>query len=135
MHLKSACYRIACLQFILQMSSTRDILFDQLSNCCADGPISYCEFIDKVLYTKKYGYYTSERKRVGRGVQGDFYTAESLGSVFAELVVSSVQAIIGESLARESCFIEILKLFSIFHCKASVFSIFSIFQVLGWPVM
>lgn len=107
MHLKSACYRIACLQFILQMSSTRDILFDQLSNCCADGPISYCEFIDKVLYTKKYGYYTSERKRVGRGVQGDFYTAESLGSVFAELVVSSVQAIIGESLARESCFIEI----------------------------
>lgn len=89
------------------MSSKQGIIFDRLRTCCADGPISYCEFIDKVLYTKDYGYYTSERKRVGRTPQRDFYTAESLGPVFAELVVASVQDIIGESLARESCFIEI----------------------------
>ena len=89
------------------MSSKQEILFDHVRTSCANGPISYCEFIHKVLYTKDYGYYTSERKRVGRTPQRDFYTAESLGPVFAELVVASVQDIIGESLARESCFIEI----------------------------
>ena len=89
------------------MRSTQDIIFDRLRTYCADGPISYCDFINEVLYTKDYGYYTSERKRIGRTPQRDFYTAESLGPVFAELVVTSVQDIIGESLARESCFIEI----------------------------
>ncbi|MEC9227874.1 MAG: hypothetical protein VYA21_03525, partial [Verrucomicrobiota bacterium] len=75
------------------MRSTQDIIFDRLRTYSADGPISYCDFINEVLYTKDYGYYTSERKRIGRTTQRDFYTAESLGPVFAELVVTSVQDI------------------------------------------
>ena len=89
------------------MTGTEAILDKHLRTCCASGPISYCDYIEQVLYAKNCGYYTSERERVGRTPQRDFYTAESLGPVFANLVIAAVQDILGEATVRQSQFIEI----------------------------
>jgi SAM-dependent MidA family methyltransferase len=89
------------------MTGTEAILDKHLRTCCANGPISYCDYIEQVLYAKNCGYYTSERERVGRTPQRDFYTAESLGPVFANLVIAAVQDILGEATVRQSQFIEI----------------------------
>lgn len=63
-------------------------------------------FIDCALYHPEFGYYTGPRKRVGRDPQSDFYTASSLGPVFARLVVGAVKSLLRGSLA-EFTFVEI----------------------------
>ena len=65
-----------------------------LEDACKEGPINYCDFIDIVLYHPEYGYYQTEGNRVGRSAGSDFYTAESLGSVFSELVVAAAKELL-----------------------------------------
>lgn len=48
-------------------------------------------FIDCVLYDPQVGYYRQNRQRVGRSAASDFYTASSLGPLFAELVLQAVR--------------------------------------------
>ena len=74
---------------------------------CANGPISYRDYIDTVLYSETCGYYRATREQVGRSKDRDFYTAESLGAVFFELVTTAAVDLLGEATARESTFIEI----------------------------
>lgn len=48
-------------------------------------------FIETALYHPQLGYYTQpERQRVGRNAASDFYTAASLGTVFAKLVFDAI---------------------------------------------
>ncbi len=63
-------------------------------------------FIECALYHPKLGYYARKRKRVGHGPDTDFYTASSLGPVFAKLVMGTIQSRIRTSLSRFT-FIEI----------------------------
>ena len=82
-------------------------LLDKLKTECAKGPISYPDYIERVLYEDGCGYYKHNRKRVGRNRQTDFYTAESLGQVFAQLVTTAALDLLGKDLAKNSTFIEI----------------------------
>ncbi len=74
---------------------------------CASGPLTYRDYIDIVLYAEGCGYYRHPEVRVGRSRDRDFYTAESLGAVFAKLVVGAAAELLGAELAAESTFIEI----------------------------
>ena len=89
------------------MSGDDKILCDQLQATCASGPISYRDYIDLVLYADQCGYYTRARERVGRSPDRDFYTAESLGKVFAQLIITATHDLVGEATAEQSTFIEI----------------------------
>lgn len=71
------------------------------------GPISYRDYIDCVLYAESIGYYTKHRSRVGRSAQHDFYTAESLGRVFAQLVTAAAVNLLPAGKAAKSTFVEI----------------------------
>ncbi len=89
------------------MNGADNELWDQLQTSCANGPISYCDYIDLALYADGCGYYTKDRERVGRSPDRDFYTAESLGKVFARLVTTAARDLLGEATASRSTFIEI----------------------------
>ncbi len=74
----------------------------------AEGPINYARYIEIVLYSPDIAYYTSLRDRVGRNQQSDFYTAESLGPVFAECVIAAACNLLGgECLPAHFSFVEI----------------------------
>ena len=80
---------------------------DIIRSRCQAAPISYRDYIDAALYTEGFGYYTQTIKRVGRSGQSDFYTAESLGRVFAQLVTTAAVDLLGEAKAAASIFTEI----------------------------
>ena len=46
--------------------------------------ITFCEYMDLVLYHPEYGYYTQKNMTIGS--QGDFFTSSSLGADFGELL-------------------------------------------------
>jgi len=53
------------------------------------GPISFCRFMHQALYHPEFGYYTSDRKRIGR--KGDFYTNVSVGPLFGQILTQQIQ--------------------------------------------
>jgi SAM-dependent MidA family methyltransferase len=48
------------------------------------GAISFAAFMEHALYCPVYGYYETEKDRLGR--HGDYYTSVSVGSLFGELL-------------------------------------------------
>jgi SAM-dependent MidA family methyltransferase len=88
------------------MSTPAASLDAALAQRCARGPISFRDYIDCVLYTPEVGYYRQARARVARDRGSDFYTAESLGRVFAELVVAAAVDLL-EGAAPRHHFVEI----------------------------
>ncbi|WP_281888155.1 class I SAM-dependent methyltransferase [Paenibacillus sp. YYML68] len=50
----------------------------------ADGWLSFRDYMDLCLYEPSYGYYTSDRVKLGR--EGDFYTSSSLGGLLGESI-------------------------------------------------
>jgi SAM-dependent MidA family methyltransferase len=89
------------------MSTVEAELLDKLKAVCANGPISYRDYIDLSLYADGCGYYKRDQKRVGRSRNTDFYTAESLGQVFAQLTTTAADDLLGKDAAANSTFIEI----------------------------
>lgn len=89
------------------MTETNPELIEYIRAACADGPISYCDYINLALYSKDCGYYARQRERVGRTSERDFYTAESLGAVFAKLVITAAEDLLPKGLAAQSTFVEI----------------------------
>ena len=85
-------YRTEASSF--SMNST---LQDILKHKCSKSPITYRDFIETALYHPTHGYYTQTKQRVGRVSQADFYTSESLGKIFAELVLNSAQKLLKEA--------------------------------------
>lgn len=51
--------------------------------------IPFVEFMEQALYSPDYGYYTSERTRIGK--QGDFYTSSSVHSCFGQLIARQLE--------------------------------------------
>jgi len=54
-----------------------------------DGPLSFRDFMDEVLYHPEFGYYTAARNPLGRS--GDFYTSSDLDPVFGKLLARKFQ--------------------------------------------
>ncbi|RPG82924.1 MAG: hypothetical protein CBC33_009785 [Coraliomargarita sp. TMED73] len=81
----------------------QSILFEKARN----EPISFRDFIEIALYADDFGYYRRQESRVGRSPDRDFYTAESLGRVFSELIVDASKKLLGTERASHSRFIEI----------------------------
>ncbi len=48
------------------------------------GPISFRDFMEMALYYPCCGYYTSEKKKIGK--QGDFYTSPVLSSFYGQMI-------------------------------------------------
>ncbi|QYY36339.1 SAM-dependent methyltransferase [Ruficoccus sp. ZRK36] len=76
-------------------ASFQDVLREAAS---PDGLLSYADFTRLALYHPEYGYYLRSRERVGRSQDTDFYTAASLGGVFARLLREAIaQLLPGQS--------------------------------------
>jgi SAM-dependent MidA family methyltransferase len=68
--------------------------------------ISFHDFMALCLYHEPYGYYTSERRKIGK--DGDFYTSSALGGLLAETVVAFILKQSGEwlELSQPLTFVE-----------------------------
>jgi SAM-dependent MidA family methyltransferase len=61
-----------------------------LENACdANGSIGFKRFTEIALYHAEIGYYRSQRSRVGKSQDTDFFTATSLKSAFAPIVLEA----------------------------------------------
>ena len=54
----------------------------------SEGAISFARFMELCLYHPRYGYYTSDRIRIGK--QGDFFTSSSVHFLFGRLIARQV---------------------------------------------
>ena len=63
------------------MSALTEYLRSRISK---EGPLSFHDFMEEVLYHPEYGYYCSTRNPIGR--EGDFYTSSDLDPVFGKLL-------------------------------------------------
>ena len=80
-------------------------LLEFLQQASAPGRfLNYCDYIKAVLYHPQWGYYQREKKRIGRNIEADFYTSQSLGPVFANLVLEAASKLIrrNDALARSA---------------------------------
>lgn len=73
----------------------------------AAGTMTYARFVDLALYDPEVGYYTRSARRVGRTPDTDFFTSESLGPIFGELLVQACLTLLGEAHAGRHAFVEI----------------------------
>lgn len=89
------------------MPKTDKSVIELLREKCTEGPISYRDYIEIALYAEGCGYYRREKARVGRSADRDFYTSESLGKVFSELVAGAAESLLGPQTAAQSTFVEI----------------------------
>ena len=53
------------------------------------GPISFRDFMEMALYYPGLGYYTSEKKKIGK--TGDYYTSSNLTSAFGEMLGKQIE--------------------------------------------
>ncbi len=63
--------------------------------------------MELALYDPQCGYYTANRRRVGRDKAADFYTATSFNPVFGELVVAAAVGLLGARSPAEMDFVEV----------------------------
>lgn len=74
----------------------------------AKGAMTFADFMGEALYHPVLGYYSREDKvRVGTRRDADFYTAESIGPVFAELVAEAAWDLAAPWRGREVEFVEL----------------------------
>lgn len=69
--------------------------------------VSFAHFMQLAMYHPLAGYYTSNRRRVGRDDKADFYTATSFNPVFGELVVAAAVKLLGGAAPADYTFVEI----------------------------
>ncbi len=72
----------------------------------ADSWVPLDTFVEAALYAPGIGYYHQCRTRVGHAPDRDFYTASSLGPLFARLVVEASTRLLGE-VPRAYTFVEL----------------------------
>ena len=68
------------------MQSLRDLIIEKINK---KGKITFAEFMQMALYHQKYGYYNSDKERVGRF--GDFYTSPAVHRIFGELIAKQLE--------------------------------------------
>jgi SAM-dependent MidA family methyltransferase len=63
-----------------------DIIIEKIKT---EGPITFRDFMDMCLYYPDFGYYTSNRDKVGK--DGDFYTSGNLTSSFGAMIARQLE--------------------------------------------
>ena len=71
------------------------------------GQMDYPTFVATTLYDPSIGYYSTARRRVGRTPGTDFHTAQSLGLIFGQLVVSACTRLLNNKDLSSYTFVEI----------------------------
>ena len=71
------------------------------------GQMDYPTFVTTTLYAPGVGYYSTSKMRVGRSTETDFYTAQSLGPIFGQLVVAACESLLGDTDLNTYTFVEI----------------------------
>ncbi|MDD3180625.1 MAG: SAM-dependent methyltransferase [Opitutaceae bacterium] len=69
--------------------------------------VPFVRFMELALYDPAVGYYTRPRHRIGQSPGTDYYTAESSGAVFGELVLAACSGLLRPQAARDFFFVEI----------------------------
>ena len=85
-------------------SNIEQVLREQL---CERTAMPMDEFVELTLYHHSYGYYSSNKKRVGKEEGTDFYTSNTLGPVWGELIVDACTQILGVNNLDKYTFVEI----------------------------
>lgn len=81
---------------------------DRLRTRFGEQAVPLYDFVESALYEAGCGYYAdSQRSRIGKSFRNDFYTANSLGTLFRELVADAARKLAGEDFCRKAAFIEI----------------------------
>ena len=65
----------------------KEIIFQKITNS-SEQRITFAEYMDLALYHPQYGYYNSDRLKIG--AKGDFFTSSSLGKDFGELLATQL---------------------------------------------
>lgn len=81
-----------------------DILQEQLKNRTG---LPMDEFINIVLYDPSFGYYSQIRERVGKSINTDFYTSNTFGTLWGEMIVDACQNILQDEEIESYTFVEI----------------------------
>ena len=68
------------------MELLRDLIIEEINR---KGKITFAEFMQMALYHPKYGYYNSDKERVGRF--GDYYTSPAVHRIFGELIARQLE--------------------------------------------
>ena len=68
------------------MQLLRDSIIEEVHK---KGKITFAEFMQMALYHPKYGYYNSDKERVGRF--GDYYTSPTVHGIFGELIAKQLE--------------------------------------------
>lgn len=69
--------------------------------------VSFADYMELAMYHPTVGYYTGQRRRVGRDRGADFYTATSFNPVFGELVIAAAAQLLGPAATATHQFVEI----------------------------
>jgi len=78
------------------------IIRDEIA--AAGGVIPFVRFMELALYHPRYGYYMTEKPKVGK--QGDFYTSPAVHPVFAETVADALIEIFARGAFERPCLVE-----------------------------
>lgn len=65
------------------------------------------EFVDLALYDEKFGYYSKKNERVGKNTSSDFYTSNTFGELWGELIIEACTQILSGEDVRKYTFVEI----------------------------
>lgn len=71
------------------------------------APLRFDEFMQLALYDPEVGYYRQNRARVGYGRGTDFFTAQTSGSIFGELICAACTSLLGKRDPSAYRFVEI----------------------------
>ena len=77
------------LDKIFDMSDSIELKNILCNKIYSSGKITFAEFMETVLYHDLYGYYSSERTKIGK--RGDYYTSSSVHPIFAELLCKQIE--------------------------------------------
>jgi len=81
------------------------LLIDTLRNkILVSGKITFAEFMNAVLYHPSYGYYSSERIKIGK--KGDYYTSSSVHPVFGEMICKQIEEMWNLTGGKEFAIVE-----------------------------
>lgn len=69
--------------------------------------VSFARYMELAMYHPTAGYYTSDRRRVGRDDNADFFTATTFSPVFGELVVAAAVKLLAPASPADFVFVEI----------------------------
>ena len=84
--------------------SIYEIMQEQLKDRTA---LPMDEFINIVLYDPSFGYYSQIRDRVGKSTNTDFYTSNTFGTLWGEMIVDACKNILHGQEIESYTFVEI----------------------------